>query len=144
MIVLMGCRSIDKLQLGNYLVNQYVWGEVARKGILFSQWQPTFSSSLGETKTRRILSSTVTAMLSTREETTTAYCYWKCTDYGKGCRALITTLDKQLTSPVPDHNHEFLNSELTVYRAKQNLKQQAADGDQPTKYLASEAVSGRA
>ena len=34
------------------------------------------------------------------------------------------------------------NSELTVYIAKQNLKRKAADGDQPTKYLASEAVSG--
>ena len=51
-------------------------------------------------------------------------------------------MDKQLTSPVPEHNHEVQNSELTVYKAKQNLKRKAADGDQPTKYLASEAVSG--
>ena len=35
-------------------------------------------------------------------------CYWKCTDFRRGCRARITTVD----------------------------------GDQPTKYLASEAVSG--
>ena len=69
-------------------------------------------------------------------------CYWKCTDFRKGCRALITTEDKQLASPVPDHNYEVQNSELTVYTAKQNLKRKAADGDQPTKYLASEAVSG--
>ena len=34
------------------------------------------------------------------------------------------------------------NSELTVYIAKQNLKRKAVDGDQPTKYLTSEAVSG--
>ena len=69
-------------------------------------------------------------------------CYWKCADFRKGCRARITTVDKQLTSPVPDHNHEVQNAEMTVYKAKQNLKRKASDGDQPTKYLISETVSG--
>ena len=56
-------------------------------------------------------------------------CYWKCTDFTKDCRARITTVDKQLTSPVPDHNHEVQNSELTVYKAKHNLKRKAGMQD---------------
>ena len=68
--------------------------------------------------------------------------YWKCSDLRNGCRARITTTDKQLTSPIPSHSHEVQNAETTVHKAKQNLKRKAAEGDQPTKYLVSEAVSG--
>ena len=50
-------------------------------------------------------------------------------------------MDKQLTFPVPDHNHEVQNREQAVYKAKQNLKRKAAGEDQATKYLASETVS---
>ena len=60
--------------------------------------------------------------------------YWKCSDFRNGCRARITTTDKQLTSPIPSHSHEVQNAETTVHKAKQNLKRKAADGDQPTKY----------
>ena len=31
--------------------------------------------------------------------------YWKCSQFRTGCRARITTIDKQLTSPAPDHRH---------------------------------------
>ena len=33
--------------------------------------------------------------------------YWKCSlQKTAGCRARITTIDKQLSSPVPEHNHD--------------------------------------
>jgi hypothetical protein len=68
--------------------------------------------------------------------------YWKCSDFRNGCRARITTTDKQLTSPIPSHKPlEVQNAKTTVHKAKQNLKRKAADGDQPTKYHVSEAVS---
>ncbi|KAL5249853.1 hypothetical protein ACHWQZ_G015797 [Mnemiopsis leidyi] len=68
--------------------------------------------------------------------------YWKCVDFRKGCRARITTLDDQLTSPVPDHSHDPQLAENSVFQAKQSLKRKAAQANQPTKFLCSEAVSG--
>ena len=47
--------------------------------------------------------------------------HWRCSDFRKGCRARITTVDNQLTSQVPNHNHEVQNSELTVLKAKHYL-----------------------
>ena len=55
--------------------------------------------------------------------------YWKCVDFRKGCRARITTLDDQLTSPVPDHSHDPQLAENSVFQAKQSLKRKAAQGD---------------
>ena len=51
-------------------------------------------------------------------------------------------MDKQLTSPVPDHSHDVQHSETAVHVAKQNLKRRAAEADLPTKYVAAEYVSG--
>ena len=66
--------------------------------------------------------------------------YWKCclhkTDSFK---ARITTVDKQLTSPVPDHTHDVQHAETAVHVAKQ--KRRAATADLPTKYLCSDTVS---
>ena len=68
--------------------------------------------------------------------------YWKCALFRTGCSARITTVDKQLVSPVPDHSHDPPLAENTVHVAKQNLKRRAAETDLPTKYLAAEAVAG--
>ncbi|KAL5272261.1 hypothetical protein ACHWQZ_G000469 [Mnemiopsis leidyi] len=55
---------------------------------------------------------------------------------GEGCRAPITTLDDQLTSPAPDHSHD------SVFQAKQSLKRKAAQAYLPTKFPCFKAVSG--
>jgi hypothetical protein len=69
--------------------------------------------------------------------------YWKCCRYKThGCKARITTVDKQLTSSVPDHTHDVQHAETVVHIAKQNLKRRAAQSDLPTKFLASEATRG--
>ena len=69
-------------------------------------------------------------------------CYWRCSQYKTGCGSRITTVDKQLTSTVPSHNHDAQHAEETVFNAKQSLKRRAATADHPSKYLVSEAVSG--
>ena len=52
--------------------------------------------------------------------------YWKCALYRTGCRARIVTVDKHLTSPVPDHTqHEGQHAETAVHVAKQTLKRRA-------------------
>ena len=51
-------------------------------------------------------------------------------------------MDKQLTSPVPDHSQDVQHSEIAVLVAKQNLKRRAVEVDLPTKYLAAVYVSG--
>ena len=66
--------------------------------------------------------------------------YWKCSEFRKGCRARIRTVDRQLITPTPDHTHPVHHAETTVHVSKQNLKRKASGGDQPTKYLVSEAV----
>ena len=54
--------------------------------------------------------------------------YWKCALYRTGCRARIVTVDKHLTSPVPDHTqHEGQHAETAVHVAKQTLKRRAAE-----------------
>ena len=68
--------------------------------------------------------------------------YWKCSEFRKGCRARIRTVDRQLITPTPDHTHPVHHAETTVHVSKQNLKRKASGGDQPTKYLVSEAVGG--
>ena len=52
----------------------------------------------------------------TREEKT----YWKCClNKSHGCKARISTVDKQLTSPVPEHPlHDVQHAETTVHCAK--------------------------
>ncbi len=62
--------------------------------------------------------------------------YWKCClNKTDSCKARITTVDKQLTSPVPQHTHDVQHSETAVHVAKQTLKRKAATADLPTKYL---------
>ena len=68
--------------------------------------------------------------------------YWKCAQFRYGCNARITTVDKQLTSPLPQHSHDPSHAENSVYIAKQILKRRAAETDLPTKYLAAESVAG--
>jgi hypothetical protein len=69
--------------------------------------------------------------------------YWKCCLHKThGCKARIQTIDKQLTSPVPEHNHDVQHAETIVHNAKQSLKRRAAESDLPTKFLASQATSG--
>ena len=68
--------------------------------------------------------------------------YWKCALFRTGCSAMITTVDKQLMSPVPAHSHDPPLAENTVHIAKQSLKRKAAETDLPSKYLAAEAVAG--
>ena len=60
----------------------------------------------------------------------------------EGLQIRISTVDKQLISPTPDHTHPVHRAETTVHVAKQNLKRKASGGDQPTKYLISKAVGG--
>ena len=43
--------------------------------------------------------------------------YWKCALFRTGCSARITTVDKQLVSPVPVHSHEVQHAENTVHIA---------------------------
>ena len=59
-----------------------------------------------------------------------------------GCKARIQTLDKQLISPVPEHDHDVQHAETEVHKAKQSLKRRAAESDLPTKFLASEVPKG--
>ena len=54
----------------------------------------------------------------------------------------IPTLDKQLISPVPEHNHDVQHAETEVHKAKQSLKRRAAESGLPTKFLASEVPKG--
>ena len=68
--------------------------------------------------------------------------YWKCSLFRTGCSARITTVDKQLVSPIPVHSHEVQHAENTVHIAKQTMKRKAAESDLPSKYLATGAVSG--
>ena len=68
--------------------------------------------------------------------------YWKVPLFRTGSSARITTVDKQLVSPVPVHSHEVQHAEKTVHIAKQILKRKAAETDFPTKYLAAETVAG--
>ena len=69
--------------------------------------------------------------------------YWKCCCYKThGCKARIQTEDKQLITPVPEHNHDVQHSETEVHVAKQTLKRRAAESDLPTKFLASEVPKG--
>ena len=69
--------------------------------------------------------------------------YWKCALFRGGCRARMTTVDKQLTSPVPVHtNHDVEQAYSTVYQRKEELKRKAVDTDLPTKRLVADAVSG--
>ena len=51
-------------------------------------------------------------------------------------------MDKQLTSSVPEHNHDVQHAETAVHNAKQGLKKKAAETDLPTKKLTANAVSG--
>ena len=44
--------------------------------------------------------------------------YWKCALFRTGSSARITTVDKQLVSPVPVHAHEVQHAENTVHIAK--------------------------
>ena len=69
--------------------------------------------------------------------------YWKCALFRGGCRARMTTVDKQLTSPVPVHtNHDVEQASSTVYQRKEELKRKAVESDLPTKRHAADAVSG--
>ena len=69
--------------------------------------------------------------------------YWKCCCYKThSCKARITTVDKQLTSPVPDHSHDIQNAEIAVHVAKQNLKRKAAESNLPTRFLAPQVSCG--
>ena len=69
--------------------------------------------------------------------------FWKCCLHKTHTyRLRITTVDKQLTSPIPQHTHDVQHAETTVHVAKQNLKRRAATADLPTKFLCAEAVSG--
>ena len=55
----------------------------------------------------------------------------------------MTTVDKQLTSPVPVHtNHDVEQASSTVYQRKEELKRKDVDTDLPTKRLVADAVSG--
>lgn len=69
--------------------------------------------------------------------------YWKCCCYKThSCKARIITVDKQLTSPVPDHSHDVQHAEIAVHVAKQNLKRKAAESNLPTRFLASQVSCG--
>ena len=69
--------------------------------------------------------------------------YWKCALFRGGCRARMTTVDKQLTSSVPVHtNHDVEQASSTVYQRKEELKRKAVDTDLPTISLVADAVSG--
>ena len=59
--------------------------------------------------------------------------YWKCALFRTGCSARITTVDKQLVSPIPAHSHKVQHAENTVHIAKQTLKRTAAETDLPSK-----------
>ena len=53
--------------------------------------------------------------------------YWKCCCCKThGCKARIQTLDKQLISPVPEHNHDVQHAETEVHKAKQSLNVQSS------------------
>jgi hypothetical protein len=68
--------------------------------------------------------------------------YWKCClNKTHNCKARITTVDKQLTSSVPEHTHDVQQAETEVHVAKQNLKRRAATADLPSKFLCAETVS---
>ena len=69
--------------------------------------------------------------------------YWKCSLFRSGCRARIITVEKQLTTPVPEHSqHGPQQAESTVHVLKQTMKKKAVETDLPTKRLACDAVSG--
>ena len=49
--------------------------------------------------------------------------YWKCCRHKSlSCKARITTMDKQLTSTIPNHCHDPEPAETAVHVAKQSLK----------------------
>ena len=48
--------------------------------------------------------------------------YWKCAQFRTGCRARISTNDRQLSSPVPDHDHDPQTAKTNVHVAKQKSK----------------------
>ena len=71
--------------------------------------------------------------------------YWKCTLFRSGCRARITTEDRRLTFPVPEHTRCTTrgDSSAPVHKAKQTLKKKAVETDLPTKHIVAESVCGR-
>ena len=72
----------------------------------------------------------------TPERTRNEKTYMRCVLYKQGCKARITIVDRQLTSPVPDHlTHDVQHAETRVHVAKQNLKKKAAETDLPTKHM---------
>ena len=104
------------------------------------QWQLIFSLSLDVKKARRTLSSMAPDTSSTNEETTPPTGNARSSGKDAEPASLPSIMDKQLISPTPDHTHPVHRTETTVHVAKQNLKRKASGGDQPTKYLVSEAV----
>ncbi len=67
----------------------------------------------------------------------------RCVLYKQGCKARITIVDRQLTSPVPSHpTHDVQHAETRVHVAKQYLKKKADETDLPTKHMVAESVNG--
>ncbi|KAL5260592.1 hypothetical protein ACHWQZ_G010668 [Mnemiopsis leidyi] len=69
------------------------------------------------------------------------WAYMKCVLAREGCRARIVLVKGGLMSPVPKPPHDVQYSETYVHVAKQKLRRNAAQIDQPTKLLVAEAVS---
>lgn len=68
--------------------------------------------------------------------------YYKCTLFKTGCRARITIENRELVSPLPEHQyHDTQHCETAVHIAKQGLKQQAASTDLPTRLLVANSLS---
>ena len=65
--------------------------------------------------------------------------YWICTD--SGCKARFVLHDQRVKNS-PIHNHVDQQAELTVHRAKVQLKSRAATSNISTKRIVAQTVSG--
>ena len=102
-------------------------------------WLPISSSLQLARRVMRTLSLTDTDSNFTLDRSRDVTSYWKCCLHkSHTCRARITAVDKQLTSPIPQHTHDVQHAEATVHVAEQNLKGRAAIADLPTKFLCAE------
>ena len=66
--------------------------------------------------------------------------YWKCTLYKVGCRARITTDQRQLVTPPPPHIHEVQHSEIQCHVTKQNFKRKAVISDAPVRNVVADST----
>ena len=105
----------------------------------YQPWLAIYNSFLAKTEVHRTLYWMFSDMPSTRRRTIPPT--GSAPSSGKVSEPGSPPLSNN-SPPLLRNTHDPPSTEIAVHVAKQTLKRKAAEGDMPTKYLCSEAVSG--